>query len=171
MADGETVYGVSKLLEQCRSRLLNEKEISDNVKEVILDFTDDLAVQGRSKHRQYFYIERPKVVAKVKGDSFLRPTKKDIRDAILNLQKTRTRRKENFSDRTLDDIKLSLKKFYREYKNGEYYGVGAELLKMGTHASKERKPENIVTITELMEMINACVNNRERALISLLFGS
>ncbi len=171
MADEETVYSIGKQLEQCRARLMADNEIPDKVKKEILKFTDRMAVQGKSKHRQYFYIERLKAVARVMGDAFLTPTEDDIQDAILKLQNTKTRRGEKYSDRTIDDIKMSLKKFYKEYQKGKYFSEGVDLLKMGTHPSKEKKPENVVTVSELKALLNACVNNRDRALISLLYGS
>ena len=141
----ETVYLIDHNLELCKKRLQKDEALSDEVKKEILDFTADLAILGLSKHRWYFYIERLKLIGRFLGDKFLAHEKNDIRDAMIKLQESKGNRTEKYSERTLEDIKISLKKFYKNYQNGKFF-QSVNWLKKNTHPSKEKKVESIVTI-------------------------
>jgi len=166
----ETVYQIDRNLELSKRRLENDNVIPEEAKKAILDFVDNLALEGISKHRQYFYIERLKIVAKIMGDSFINPKKEDIKSAILKLQNGAGTKTERYSERTISDIEMSIKKFYKDFENGKYY-VSVEWLRMINHLSKEKKPDDIVSIEELNSLLEACYNERDRALISLLYDS
>lgn len=147
-----------------------DHEIPDSVKAAILDFTDDLEISGISKHRQYFYIERLKIIARIMKEKFLSPDRKAVRSAILELQKLTTKRKGKFSERSINDIKMSLKKFYKIHENGKYLDE-VKWLELNKHPSKEKKPDDIVTIQELSNLLNASMNDRDKAIISMLYDS
>jgi integrase len=166
----ETVYLIDHNLELCKRRLQKDISVPEEVKKTIMDFTADLAILGLSKHRQYFYIERLKLIARLLGQKFLAPEKNDIRDALLKLQDSRGKTTEKYSERTLEDIKISLKKFYKTYQNGKYFD-SVSWLKKNNHPSKEKKTESIITIEELNSLLTACYNERDRSIISLLYDS
>ena len=172
----ENIYDIDRNLELCKDRLKEDKEIPEEVKNEILKFTKALNRNGISKHRQYFYIERLKIITRIMGKRFLDPTPKDFDDAIDGLLETKVKRKrsysegEGYSERTISDVIFSLKRFYRDYHDGKYLEKVSKL-KTNNHASKLKKPEELVTKEELNSLLKACINERDRALISMLYDS
>ena len=168
--EGDIVYHIEETLEQTKIRLNRDESLSPSVKKAILDFIDDLTTDNLSQHRQYFYITRLKVLGRIMGDSFLHPTKQDIKTAVLKLKAAKTRRNGNYASSTVNGMYMTLKKFYRNYDDGKYKeSVG--WLKLNWNPSKEKKPEDIVTTDELNQLLSACRNDRDRALISMLYDS
>jgi integrase len=172
----ENIYNIDRNLELCKSRLQKDEEIPEKVKKEIFDFTKKLNREGISKHRQYFYIERLKIMARIMGNKFLNPTPKDLEKGVDGLLEAQTRTKrsysegEGYSDRTVSDVIYSMKRFYRDYKDGKYLDIASKL-KVNRHASKEKKPEDLVTKEELNSLLRACQNERDKALISMLYDS
>ena len=168
--EGDSVYHIEETLEQTKIRLNRDDSLSSGVKKAILDFIDDLTMDNLSKHRQYFYITRLKVLGRIMGDSFLHPTKQDIKTAILKLRASKTRRNGNYADSTMNGMYMTLKKFYRIYEDGKYM-ESVSWLRLNWNPAKEKKPEDIVTAEELTKLLSACHNDRDRALISMLYDS
>ena len=172
----ESIYDIDRNLELCKGRLKRDNGIPEEVKNAILNFTKKLNRDGISKHRQYFYIERLKIIARIMGNKFLNPTPKDLDNAMDGLLEAKARVKrsysegEGYSERTISDVVFSLKRFYRDYKDGKYLEKASKL-KTNNHASKEKKPEDLVTREELNALLKACINERDRALISMLYDS
>ena len=67
--EGDSVYHIEETLEQTKIRLNRDDSLSSGVKKAILEFIDDLTMDNLSKHRQYFYITRLKVLGRIMGDS------------------------------------------------------------------------------------------------------
>ena len=168
--EGDIVYHIEQTLEQTKIRLNQDGSLNPEVKKAILDFIDDLTLDNLSIHRQYYYITRLKVLGRIMGDSFLHPTKQDIKTAVLKLKASKTRRNGNYADSTMNGIYMTLKKFYRSYDDGKYKeSVG--WLKLNWNPAKEKKPEDIISDEELNKLLSACRNDRDRALISMLYDS
>lgn len=71
--DADQVYNVSRNLERAKERLHEDTQhglISADSEKLILQFLRDLDISNISKHRQYFYLERLRVVAKAMGEQF-----------------------------------------------------------------------------------------------------
>ena len=168
--EGDSVYHIEETLEQTKIRLNRDDSLSPGVKKAILDFIDDLTMDNLSKHRQYFYITRLKVLGRIMGDSFLHPTKQDIKAAILKLKASKTRRNGNYADSTMNGMYMTLKKFYRIYDDGKYM-ESVRWLRLNWNPAKEKKPEDIVTADELTKLLSACRNDRDSAMISMLYDS
>ncbi len=166
----ETVYGVDKNLKNCKRRLQNDPDISQKVKDEILRFVNILDIQSVSKHRQYFYIERLKILARIMGDSFIDPSDDDLILAISKIKEAKNKRGKEYSSRTIQDILQSIKKFYGSLKaNNDKRNL--KWIKINTSLSQEKKPKDIVTLEERNSMLNACDNDRDRCLISMLYDS
>ena len=168
--EGDSVYNIEVLLQQSKSRLNQEESLSPAVKKSILDFIDSLSMDNLSHHMQYFYITRLKLIARVMGDSFLHPTKQDIRLAVLKLKAAKTRKDSNYADSTMNGIYMTLKKFYRIHAEGKYE-ESVSGLKLNLHPAKDKKPEDIVTVEELDKLLGASRNERDKALVSMLYDS
>ena len=168
--EGDSVYHIEETLELAKIRLKQDDSLSSGVKKAILDFVDDLTMDNLSKHRQYFYVTRLKLLGRIMGDSFLHPTRQDIKTAILKLKASKTRRNGNYADSTMNGMYMTLKKFYRIYEDGKYM-ESVSWLRLNWNPAKDKKPEDIVSMDELNKLLNACRNYRDRALISMLYDS
>lgn len=83
--DADIGFEVSRNLEKAKERLAHdvaEGRILKDSKAIILRFIRDLDISKISKHRQYFYLERLRVVAKVLQKKFTAPSSDDIKDAL-----------------------------------------------------------------------------------------
>ena len=168
--ENETVYEIDHNLELCKLRLKEENSIPGKVKDAILEFVDDMAIKGRSKHRQYFYIERLKIMARIMGEKFLSPDKDDVRKAMLKLRGGGAVIQERYSERTISDIIQVMKTFYSTYQDGKFKNA-VEWLEVNNHASRQKKPEDIITKEEINSLLNACVNERDKCLIAMAYDS
>lgn len=172
----ESIYDIDRNLELCKGRLKRDNEIPEEVKNEILKFAKALNRKRVGKHRQYFLIERLKIVSRIMGNKFLNPTSKDFDNVMDGLLEAKAKRKrsysegEGYSERTISDMVFSLKRFYRDYKDGKYLEKASKL-KINNHASREKKPDDLVTREELNVLLKACMNERDRALISMLYES
>ena len=168
--EGDRVYNIEGLLEQTKTRLVQEEALNSDVKKAILDFIDDLTMDNLSHHMRYFYLTRLKVLARVLGDAFLHPTKQDIKTAVLKLKAAKTRRNGNYADSTMNGLYMTLKKFYHLYENGKYQ-ESVSGVRLNWHPAKDKKPEEIVSPEELDMLLGATRNERDKALISMLYDS
>ena len=64
--------------------------------------------------------------------NFLSPTGVDVKDALFDLKNKATRMHSTFSDRSIDDIHQSMKRFYAWYKDGKYLQA-ANSIKRSNH--------------------------------------
>lgn len=168
--EGETVYGIENGLKLCKDRLNRDKRISRDVKYAILDFVDDLAIRNVSDHVQYSYIERLEIVARKMGPGFLEPNRRIVKETMLSLKRSKSRRNDYYSDSTLNSIYVAMKRFYSSYKDGAFLGA-VSWIEIKTSPSKAKKPEDIISIEEKEKLLNACLNERDRSLISMLYDS
>lgn len=172
-SEADIVYGVTRNLDNAKRRLHNDVtkgKLSAEAEKTILRFLRDLDISKISKHRQYFYLERLRTVGKVMGGNLLSPTGDDIKDALFDLKNKSTRMHSTFSDRSVDDIHQSMKRFYAWYMDGKYLQA-VNSIKRSNHRSQEKKPKDIVTQSELKAMLGACNNVRDKTVISILYDS
>lgn len=172
-SEADLIYDVSRNLLGGYERLHREVEegiIPASSEKVILKFLQDLDLSNISKHRQYFYLERLRLIAKTMKDNFLSPSGEDIKNTLYRLKNTTTRRQNTFSNRSIEDVYMAMKRFYGWYENGKYLPV-ANVLKREKNISQQKKPEDIVTQSEIMAMLSACLNPRDKALLSVLYDS
>ena len=163
------IYKIDHTLEGEKQRLA-EETINEKVKQTFLDFIDELSVQNLTKYRQYFYLVRLRLVARILDLKILSPEKEDIKRAIATLKNTKTMRGTAYSENTISDYVTTLKKFYKWYRDGEYLKA-ISWIKSRTMASHQEKPDFIITEDETRRMVHACNNTRDKALISLLYDS
>ncbi len=159
-----------------RKKLL-KSDILDKAKKAILDFIDDEDQVELSYGRKYAYILRLRRIAGVLQDSFNNPTKEQIKDFMSSFRKTMVRwgsgKEHNPSDNSNQAYQVTLKKFYKWYLgNNEDYPDCVKWIKITTtKRSKETKPKQGITQQEFVGMLNSAMNPRDRALLSLLYGS
>jgi site-specific recombinase XerD len=166
----EPIYNVKGNIESVKKRLKNST-LPENVKDKIFEFVDVLREgSGIKEHRQFFYYERLIILSEVLGEKILNPSKQDVIKAIAELRDRITIRHTAYSPSTISDFKKVLKKFVKYVNDGElpkfWNDIHAE--KIG---SRYNRPEQMITYDELQSLLSACKNQRDKALISILWDS
>ena len=166
----EPIYNVKQNLESVRRRL-KTSALPENVKDKIFEFVDVLREgSGIKEHRQYYYFERLLILSDVLGEKILSPSKNDVIKSISELRDRTTVRHTPYSPATISDFKKVLKKFVKYVNDGElpkfWKDIHAE--KIG---SRYKRPDQMITYDELQALLKACKNDRDKALISLLWDS
>jgi site-specific recombinase XerD len=68
---------------------------------------------------------------------------------------------------TVADYKQVLKQFYKWHNGGEESEL-AEWIRRGPVSFHQILPRNLLTLDNVSQLINSCVNDRDRAFIALL---
>jgi len=98
--------------------------------------------------------------------SFLNPKQEDIEKLVRAID----RRYDNGNTR--DNYKVTIKRFYRWLLGGDKIVPEiVQWIKLNGNSEEKKKPEPIVTEDEFSKLMDACLNLRDKALISLLYDS
>jgi integrase len=156
---------------------LNKAAIPEASKSRIMEFIDDIKVQGLSVNRQYFYAIRLRLIASMMSESFLYPSQRDIKGVLAKLMEgkigTRTKgktRNNHYSDWEIENYKSTLKKFYSWHK-GEERPDCVRWIRSNNHPNRMIKPDSLITKTEYDNIIKSLNNPRDKALIATLYDS
>lgn len=158
-------------------RKLTESSLSEDSKEKILEFIDDLSLQKISAGRRYAYILRLRKIAEIIPNEFLNPETKDIKKVVRTVSTTKVRwgggELHEPSDNAIQAYSVTLKRFYKWLLTDDRkYPECVEWLKTTVgHKSREKKPETNITAKEVDKLLEGCRNARDKALISLLYDS
>ena len=136
-------------------------KIDEKSRNAIKDFVDEIKITGVTKHREYFYLVRLRIIHNEMQDKFLNPDKKSIIEMLLKF-------KERYSDATFKDYEQVLKRFYK-WELGSLPDFIANL-KFGHKPSHDRKME-LITRDDIDKMLDSCSNSRDKALISVMYDS
>lgn len=140
----------------------NSDQISDKNADLILDFKRDLSLDGLSAAWQQNCLSRMKVMAETADFDFDEGGVDDLKDLVEAIQKR------DITERTVVDYKKVLKKFYKWLNDGEHPEI-TDWVKTTCKTKDEPLPENLLTEEDVEELISHAPNNREKALISLLW--
>jgi|Deesub1362A_J573_1020465.scaffolds.fasta_scaffold00380_31 integrase len=130
--------------------------------EIVRNFSEDLIAQGISELRVRSYVHYLRRILDVVKKDFREFTKEDVRKVIVHYQELVNRGE--FSDSVVFEVKKTLKRFFRWFNRDD-------LVNWFTIGSVETKvsPHDLITEDEFRKMLNACLNSRDRAFISLLY--
>ncbi|MCL5439619.1 MAG: site-specific integrase [Candidatus Thermoplasmatota archaeon] len=156
---------------------LKNVNIPDEYKNKIMEFVNDVRLEGLSIDRLYFYAIRLRQIASIMPDTFLSPTKEDIKALISKLMQGKIGRRikgwnhsGTYSDWGIENYKTTLKKFYKWIFNEEKPECIA-WLKPNNHPNNKVKPDNMITEIEIDKIIAALKNPRDRAFVYTLYDS
>jgi len=159
------IHGYSRRLESARRRLSLLKH-----SRLLLDFIDHLSALGLSKGRVAKYANHLCAIFRRQPFDPLNATRKDIEAVIawINSQPYKTS--------TKDDLRLVVRKLVQYAKYGSCARgtpIPPEVawFSVKSRGSKDSrvKPESLLTIEEIKAMMAAAENERDRALVSVLF--
>ncbi|MCQ1534674.1 tyrosine-type recombinase/integrase [Methanosarcina sp. KYL-1] len=156
---GIGIYNIS-----VRKRLesLNDSEVSDINKKFIFDFVDYCFSEGLSKHRVLKYISILKSIAIQIQLDFDKVEKKDLYVFISDLEKS------DKSEWVKHDYKISLKKFYRWQRQEESPEL-TKWIKTTLKKKDQKLPEEMLTESEVLKLIENAESARDRAIVALLW--
>ena len=142
----------------------NDSELSPYNRKAILKFCYDLQTEGISSTRQVKYLRILPPIAKMLGKDFNKARTADIRRVVNQINSS------DFADWTKSDYRVTLKRFYRWLKGlpkGEN-PPQTSWIRIGG-GGKQVLPEELVTSEEVLKLVEACENSRDRALVLNLY--
>ena len=145
-------------------KMLEKEALPEVVKKVITAFVDgDLILENIGERRRMNYYQRLRVAARWIPDSFLNPSKDDIKKIMLKLNN-------GYSEWTRDTYIKMLKKFYRKTLPKKKFESLFEDVRIKQPRQKIQQSD-LITVEEVKAMIDSCNNARDRAIISTLYDS
>ena len=165
-----TFYGFTVAKEMER---LEKSNIPEGDKNAIRDFLSDIRVkESLSENRIYFYAVRLRKIAEIMPDAFLSPSERDIKNAISEIAGRNHRDGRAYSENTVEDYKIAIKRFYRWLlANDRDVPDVVKWIRKKCSVNRNVKPDNMITEEEITKIIRACRNARNRAIFSLLYDS
>jgi integrase/recombinase XerD len=151
-----------KLNTKKRLDSLRDEQISETNQKLILNFVNYCFSEGIGEHRALKYLSTLKIIANSILTDFDKATEEDIRAYIGSVQRS------TLSDWTKHDYKVVLKKFYRWLNDGEE-PAKTRWIKTTLKKRDCKLPEDMLKEEEIKRMIDAASNNRDRAIIALLW--
>ena len=97
---------------------------------------------------------------------YSKATKDQIASAIAKVESS------DYSPKTKRNIKVTVKAFYKHYLGEDYfYPKQVAWIKAATNGNKKMLPEDILSEDEILKMIEAAGNVRDKAIIAVLYDS
>ncbi len=159
-------YGVTRRLELVTRRIRESREITAQNKELIFRFADNCSLRGLSKLRVLFYLNRFWNIARLTEKDFDKMSRGDIEELVRKIQ---TR---GFKPRTVSDHLTAIKTFWKWLEgNEDVYPEKVRWIKPWRSNKTRKLPEQLLMKEDVEKLVNAAVNPRDKALISVLYES
>jgi integrase/recombinase XerD len=165
MKDSLDVHNYERNLETALARVRKSKTISDDNKVHILKFHDHCFSEGIGYARIIKYIDLLSRLSEFLQKDFSQAKEGDVRKVVEKIERSK------YADWTKHDFKVALKKFYRWLKRKEDYPKEVKWIKTTIKNSNHKLPEELLTEEEVLKMIEAVDNPRDKAMISTLYES
>ena len=162
----EDVYDVERRIELVSKRIKESKEITERNKELIFKFVDNCTLQGLSKLRAVFYLNRFWNIARFARKDFDKMSRQDIEELVGKVQT------KGFAPRTASDHLTAIKTFWKWLENtSDAYPQKVRWIKPWRRSRVCKLPEELLSKEDVEKLVNAAVNPRDKALISVLYES
>lgn len=147
---------------------LNSDEISEKNKKEVKKLADECWAQGLTevRIRKYFTTFKT-LLTKFTPDDFnlLKAEEKELKKIVAEIEKS------DYSPHTKHDFRVALKKYYKVMNNGEQPDKTGFFSTQMKSKDKGKLPEDLLSREEIQKFISVCTNNRDKALISVLYES
>lgn len=154
--------GIYKVNVNARIKSLEKSNVSAVNKELIAFFADYCFTEGLGEHRVLKYISTLKNIALSLNLDFDKADEKEIRKYISSLERS------DKSEWTKHDYKVALKKFYK-WMLKEDNPAPTKWISTTIKKKNQKSPEDILTESEILRLIDHATNKRDEALIALLW--
>jgi integrase/recombinase XerD len=141
---------------------LNNSNISEVNKKLILDFVENCFVEGLSQHRVLKYISSLKMIAIQINVDFDKIEKRDLFVFISELEKS------DRSEWLKHDYKVTLKKFYKWFCKDDNPEL-TKWIKASISRKDQKLPEEMLIEEDILKMINFAKKKSDKAIIALLW--
>jgi len=146
------------------SNLERDRKVLESNRKKIKQFLEYIRAEGLSIPRQVSYVYVLRKISRLLGKEFYRTTKTDMVTVVSDLEK----------EDTAYDTKLSekqcIKRFYKWLRNTEDdYPAEVKWMKATRKNNHKILPEHLLTEDEVKKLAEACKNQRDRALILVLY--
>jgi integrase/recombinase XerD len=146
--------------------LENDKQVLDPNRRKIKQFLEYIRAEGLSTPRQVRYTYVLRKLSSLLGKEFRRTTKADMIRVISDLEKQDTAYDTKLSE------KQCIKRFYKWLRNTEDdYPIEVKWIRAKRNNNHKILPEHLLTEDEVKKLAEACQNQRDRALILVLYES
>ena len=137
----------------------NDSKLSEYNRKTILEFCYDLQTEGISTTRQVKYLRILAPIAKMLGKDFNKARVEDIKRVVNQVNSS------DFAEWTKSDYRVTLKRFYRWLRRLPKGENPPETSWISTGGGKQVLPEELITPEEVLKLVEACENSRDRALV------
>jgi len=162
----EDVYDVERRLELVSKRIRESNKTTERNKQLIFKFADNCILQGLSKLRAVFYLNRFWNIGRLVDKDFDRMSRRDIEELVRKIQTM------GFAPRTVSDHLTAIKTFWKWLENtGDTYPERVGWIKPWRRSRACKLPEELLSTEDVEKLVNAAVNPRDKALISILYES
>ncbi|MCW4003687.1 MAG: site-specific integrase [Candidatus Bathyarchaeota archaeon] len=153
--------------DRAKSRIL-DRIVSSNIcegnKKALLDFHRECVIHGLSNARIVKYLDTLFRIAQWFDTTFQEVTKDDVADIVQRIESN------GYSEWTKRDYKIMLKIFFRWFRKSESYPDEVRWIK-STAKTRNKLPEEILSPEEIMRMVDAADNLRDKAFVLVLYES
>jgi len=146
-----------------RLKNLDNSNISESNKILIKRFTDECFTMGLGDHRVLKYISTMKLITEKMNIDLETTTIEDIKKYVAWLER---------SDKaawTKHDYKVTIKKFFRWLNGKEDDPEITRWIKTSIKKNNKRLPEDMLKEEDVIKLVDAAVNTRDKALIAMLW--
>lgn len=144
---------------------LRGSDLSKSNKKVILKFKNFCFAEGLSPLRILKYMIQARQVASWMKVDLVKAKRKDIEKLVAKINKG------DRAERTKNDYKVFLKKFYKWLRKTDEYPEEVKWLKTGVKNNNHKLPEDLLTEEDIGVLIEAANHPRDKAIISTLYES
>jgi len=159
----ESIHNYEKRLETALRNIRNSP-ISEKNKEIILKFKDECFSNGLSIGRVVKYIYYLLKLSHWLGMDFEKAKREDIKRLVTEVEKC------SYVDFSKKELKTCVKKLYKWLRDSEDYPPEVRWIKPGNKKlSRIKLPEELLTEDDVVRLINATQNVRNKAFVSMLY--
>ena len=157
------IYGQERLLKRAEMSLHNP--LSERNIRLIRDFEKALFSEGLSAARVKKYLDHLRKVGEWLGNNLDEAEKEDIEELVYKIERS------DYSPYTKHDYRVVLKRFYRWLRKSEDYPEEVKWIRTTLKMKDELLPEDLLSEEEVMKLVEACSNPRDKAFIITLYES
>jgi site-specific recombinase XerD/ribosomal protein L40E len=159
------IYENPKRLEYVLKKIREDDRIIDKNKKILLDFNENCVAEGLSLARITRCLYALRTFAGWTRKSFKECKKNDIVKMVAELEKS------EYAHATKQEMKTTLKKFFKWLRGKEEYPDEVRWLKCNRSLSNRKLPEDLLSEDDVKLLINSTTKVMERAMITILFES
>ena len=172
------IHNDTKRLDRTIRKIKDTDKISEDEKEQLLEFKDEVIANGGTDSRARHYLNTFWRLCDWKDKAFEDMDKKDIKKLVQKINRAKKDNGEEYSENTRANFRIGLKKLFQFLED---YGWDSKeypekvkwisTTKNGNNGGNGHLPEEILSKEEVREMVKAAETPRNKAFIHSLYES